>query len=274
MDSISLAKQFQWLLCKFDSEDSPTSIKELEDILNQSNKQIYLLFSRIFCSFIPSRSNHFQTYATLFTKVPSLSNPEFKDIFLTYLREYILEPNQPEVCEFFSYLVESKYIDYDKAFDILLSIFQSAEKLQNIQFLQLLYCVFRIQDQLRSHPKYPEVMNEFRIRNDNIQIGANLDDNAEIYSYLYKQFKNPGKNPIKSILSDESEKLATFSVLDPNLYVSPSILSFSPPISCVCAFYGSLNSLQSLYSKRLVHEIIDDDDRTISQFAADRKSVV
>ena len=268
MDSISLAKQFQWLLCKFDSEDSQTSENELEGILNQSDKQINLLFSRIFCSFIPSRSPRFKTYASLFSKVPSLSSPEFKDIFLTYLKNYLLEPNQPEVCEFFSYLVESKYIDLDKAFEILLSLFQSAESLQNIQFLQFLYCIFRIQDLLKAHPKFTEVMNEFRIRYENIKIGVNLDENSEIFSFLYDQLLNPGKNPIKSIISDESEKLPSIEVLDPNLYISPSILSFAPPLPCVCAFYGAFKSLQVLYSQGLVNETHDDEDRSISQFAA------
>ena len=269
MDSISLAKQFQWLLCKFDSEDGQTSEKELENIINQSDKQVNLLFSRIFCNFIPSRSTRFNKYATLFTKVPSLSNPEFKDIFLTYLQNYLLEPNQPEICEFFSFLIESKYIGIDKAFEILISLFQSAEKLQNLQFLQFLYCIFRIQDQLKAHTRYPELMNEFKIRYENIKIGVNLDENSEIYSFLYDQLLNPEKNPIKNIIADESEKIPNFEVLDPTLYVSPSILSFSPPISCVCAFYGAIKTLKSLSKEGRLHaDDADDDGRTLCQFAA------
>ncbi|KAK8888096.1 hypothetical protein M9Y10_039157 [Tritrichomonas musculus] len=269
MDSISLAKQFQWILCKFDSEDDQASEKELENILNQSDKQINLLFSRIFFNFIPSRTTHFKTYASLFSKIPSLSSPEFKDIFLSYLRDYLLEPNQPEICEFFTFLVESKYIELDKAFEILLSLFQSAEKLQNIQFLQFLYCIFRIQNLLKTHPKYPDLMNEFNIRIENIKIGVNIDDNSEIFSYLYEQLLNPEKNPIKNIISDESEKIPSFESLDPSLYVSPSILSFAPPLSCVCAYYGALKTLKAVVSRgQNIKDDVDDEGRTLSQFAS------
>ncbi|OHT09695.1 hypothetical protein TRFO_21314 [Tritrichomonas foetus] len=275
MDSIELAAQFQSLFSKFSHDNNEAVIDELESILKDSNKQIFVLFSRIFCNFVSKRSKEFQIYANLFKIVPSLSNPELKDIFLTSLKAQMIEPDQPEICEFFTYLVESNYIDVENALDLLLSIFKSPEKLQNIQFCQFLFCIYRIQNLFKGHQKFNEKKKEFQIRNDNIKININLDDKKKIFLFLYEQLCKQDHNSIKKKLSDDAEHLLQnqFDILEPNLVVSPSILSFSPSIACACAFYGALNCLKALSAHGVDLNQPDDEERTIAQFAAAGGSV-
>lgn len=266
MESIALGKEFQSLLCKLESTNHQALEDRIEEILQSLDKQVIQLFSKIFCSFIPSRTLNFKSYSNFFLTIPSLSNPIVKDIFLATMKNQMRTPNQPELCEFFSYLVENKYVDLDNAIEIILFLLKSPEKLQNLQFLQFLYCVFRIQNILEPHPKYTQITNEFKIRYDNINIGANLDENAPIYTFLYEQLKQPETNPLINIISDSVVTNHPFDVLEPSLFISSSLLSFTPPLSCVCAFCAALNSLKSLGAQIVSDE--DDEGRTVADFAA------
>ena len=268
MDFVSLTDEFQSLLSKYCNDDNTSIIDEIEKIIKDSDKQSMLLFSKVLCSFLTSRVKYFKVYSSMLNDVPSLQSPEFKDIFITYFKTQLIEPDLPSLCEFFTYMLDINYLSIDEYVNILLGIFENAQKLENIIFVQLLYSVFRVKSDLTQSEKFDQLMNEFKIRYDNIKIGVNLDDNSEIYVFLYEQLENPSENPVSYIIADEDEKIPDFETLEPSLYVSPSILSFSPKRIHVCAFYGAIKCMKKMIQQGVNLNEEDDEGRTVAQFAA------
>jgi hypothetical protein len=266
----------------------PTVVEFNSAIFADSSDRRIETFSRAFFNLIPARPVFFQLLSNFVLKITIFTKVEPKSIFVRALRSQLEEPNRPESCLFATYLVESGFITADILLDLLSDIFSNAQSLDNLQFGQLLHAIYRIRALLSkaTQVKFAPVMAEFKLRADNIGIGVNLDDNADLYAELYQNFLDPPDNEIQSIIncfySDNAEQLS--SILHSNesfvnysisstLLLASSILSFSPPLVSVAAFFGAVNCVKLFASLHADLNEVDGEERTIVHFAAASGSI-
>lgn len=286
MNSIETVAKFQNFLSKLDEDNVDTIAHNLSDLIPSGDKVVSLLFIKTLLKFIPARPLGLKTIATMIQTMPCASRVEFKDIFLEYILVWFVEPNQPESCAFFTYLVENNYVEAEKYLDMLMIIFSKAEKLDNIIFVQLLYAIARIGKILynTNSTKFSTVLEEFHIRSENIKIGANLDDNAEIYSDLYDkliELKDNNwniddsiqyKKLLDAICSDNPSMLSRLDLsepLYPSLLVPSSVLGFGPPLVSVAAFYGAFGCVKYFVENGFdIRDASDDEGISLAMFTA------
>lgn len=245
------------------------------------------VFARSLFNLIPARHAQLKFFSELLSKLEMFHNDDNKNAFIERLMQKMNEPNQQEVCLFFGYLVESNFIENPN--ELFYSLFKHPEIMDNLQFVQLLYPIFYIGKTISKLPKFDLIMEEFKLRMENIKLGLKLDENSDIYKFLYEQvieIQNnnwiindnfPFKQFFECVLEDNEQKLSSLlnngfidprDTLEPTLIVSPSIIGFSPTLISVCAFYGAIKCLKLLDSKGADLKQLDDDSHSSLDFAA------
>ena len=286
---IELAEKFNNSLSMCNSEDIPTLKNRIDELLTNSNEKILKIFIRTLLSVIPARYMSLRKLAELISIIQISSNDNFKNVFLKEIEKRTKEPNNEILCAFLSNLVHVGYITADYLMDLLLRDFESAHKLGNDVFMQIIILVVSCCTELHqaNEEKLGQIFEAIDSRKHVISSGLFQDENAPVFEDFYnylEEIKNnawviPDDFPLKKIIDaikeDNDGALRNELVgeidanyqINPSVLLAPPILGFSAPLVSLCAFFGAKNCVEMLINQGCDLSIEDDEGRNVMQFA-------
>ena len=284
--SVDICRELQLRISRLSKDNLAENAAHVDDVV-KSEKKGLLSFSKVLFEVVPARPLEFPLFAEFVTKVSALADAENRKSFIAFLLTRLREPNQSEVCEFATHLVEAKFIEVGEYLSLLDAALDPS--FDNINYIQILYGIVRIAKLLETEStKFASVLAKLETRKANIEKEENMDYNADFYVMLYEALKDlqkggwdipedyPNRQLLKCLMSDDSAKLEEMckgeldvnSTLDGSLLTPSSMITFGPPLACVAAFYGSLKCLKVLVSHGADLSVPDDEERLVSHFAA------
>ena len=284
--SVDICRELQLRISRLSKDNLAENAAHVDDVV-KSEKKGLLSFNKVLFEIVPARPLDFQLFAEFVTKVSALADAENRKSFIAFLLTRLREPNQSEVCEFATHLVESKFLEVGEYLSLLEAALDPS--FENINYIQILYGIVRIGRLLETEStKLASVLAKLETRKANIEKEENLDYNADFFVMLYDALKDirkggwdipedyPNRQLLKCLMSDDSAKLEELckgeldvnSTLDGSLLTPSSMITFGPPLACVAAFYGSLKCLKVLVSHGADLSVPDDEERLVSDFAA------
>lgn len=286
-------EELQNVLADLSCDNVTTVVDYIDRYLAESDVSA---FATAVFGVIPARVLAYPLYADTLTRVKALSTGKKRTEFIERVHDALMEPNSQEFCYFSTFLVESKFFTAGELCDLVINVMTGVDRFECIQVIQLLYCVARIGAVLSAEEpeKLAQIIAVFRRRADAIKSGTAGDYNANLYLDLLDSLSDLEKSNwiveddyscnriLGCLVRDDAARLRQLvdggvdpnMTLDPSLLVSSSTLSFSPPLVCAAAFYGAVECVKALRACGVDFEAMDDEERTIAQFAAASGNVV
>ena len=285
--AVEVCEELQLKIAKLSRENMAENAKHVDDVVKSQKKGLFY-FNKAFFSIVPARYLDFPVFAEFIMEIQSLKEATNRKAFVDFLLTRLKEPNQCELCEFSTHLVETKFLSPVEYLTLLDAALEKSSG--NINFIQVIYGIVRIGKllQAESPKELARIMDKMTARVQGFERDECYDYNADLLTILFQSVLElqkkgwdipedyPNRQLLRCFMTDDSAKLEELckggldisSPLDATLLTPCSMLSFGAPLTCAAAFHGALKCLKVLVGHGADLSSADDEERIITHFAA------